>query len=53
MYTSVQGLEQVAFEQDKESDRLAILSAMQHHRKELSRYGLFVKGLGHTGLINN
>lgn len=32
----VEGLEQVAFEQDKESDRLAILAAMQHHRKELS-----------------
>lgn len=32
----VEGLEQVAFEQDKESDRLAILAAMQHHRKELT-----------------
>lgn len=31
----VEVLEQVAFEQDKESDRLAILTAMQHHRKEL------------------
>lgn len=32
----VECLEQVAFEQDKESDRLAILAVMQHHRKELS-----------------
>ena len=38
MKTLPQVLEQVAFEQDKESDRLAILAAMQHHRKELQRY---------------
>lgn len=32
----LKGLEQLAFEQDKESDQLAILAAMQNHRKELS-----------------
>lgn len=32
----VESLEQVAIEQDKESDRLSILAAMQHHRKEIS-----------------
>ncbi|XP_068708860.1 vesicle transport protein SEC20-like isoform X2 [Montipora foliosa] len=31
----VEGLEQLASEQDKESDRLSILAAMQHHRKEM------------------
>ena len=28
----------MAIEQDKESDRLSTLAAMQHHRKEISRY---------------
>ena len=39
----------MAIEQDKESDRLSILAAMQHHRKEISRY-ITVKAMWPNGL---